>query len=894
MGHRCRGLRRRWVVTVVLSATLIACGGSNYRAQAPSPVAAPSPAAAPAQPASAPEPTPEIVETVTPAGETPSLASPTTAADIPSFEDRLAEMTAEEREVELNVRKLELEALATPPAAAELQDSEAPADEPEENALLDEITETVIPEDYSLPENRLKRLARTDSDMPLVLNEQVVRMVNYFTGTRGRRTIKAALGRSGAYREMIERILEEEDVPAEIFYLAQAESGFRPKARSYARATGMWQFMAFRGRQYQLRQDKYLEERYDAEKATRAAAKHLKDLYIEFEDWYLAMAAYNCGPGRVTRAIARGKTRDYWELSRKRLLPRQTRSYVPIILAMTYVSKNLDMYDLGEIDYAPPLRYDTVETDVETTLELIADVTDSTVETIKQLNPALHRSATPPYSYALRLPPGTSEAFERELAAVPAEKRASWRRHRLTEGETLAAVAKQFGVKEAELMALNNLDAASQELAAGMRLTVPTTTKIRSYRVYGGAGGLMQDGTGRYRIARGDTLGGIGRRFGVSVGQLREWNGLPSSRIRAGRYLIVRPEGAGAPVEYDSSSAPTGTYTVRRGDSLSRIAKRYGVSLSRLRGWNGIVGDRLQVGDKLRVPAPKQSASAPKPARQASTRSAAIASSSRPSAAPGPGQYRIRSGDSLSAIADRFGVSVSDLKSWNRLRSSRIRAGKYLIVRPEAVSAPRRAPQVASQRATSQATSKKVTAATGERYRIRSGDTLAAIADRYKVSVADLKDWNNLRSTRIRAGNYLLVGPGSARSESAPRKASSQPAPRQRAASSAPARYKVRPGDSLGVISERVGVSVSDLKAWNGLRSSRIRAGNYLSTRPPSLEGGRYRIQRGDTLELIAKRFKVTIADLKRWNGLRSSRITAGDYLTVRALEASASTSSGS
>ena len=887
MGHCCRGLQRRWIIAVAVSATLISCGGGNYRTQAPPPVAAPSPAAAPAQQTTAPEPAPGIVETVKPAGETPSLASPTTAADIPTFEDRLAEMTAEEREVELNVRELELEAFAIPPAAAELQDSEAPA-EPEENALLDEITETVIPEDYSLPENRLKRLARTDSDLPLVLNEQVVRMVNYFTGKRGRRTIKAALGRSGAYREMIERILEEEDVPAEIFYLAQAESGFRPKARSYARATGMWQFMAFRGRQYQLRQDKYLEERYDAEKATRAAAKHLKDLYIEFEDWYLAMAAYNCGPGRVTRAIARGKTRDYWELSRKRLLPRQTRSYVPIILAMTYVSKNLDMYELGEIDYAPPLRYDTVETDAETTLELIADVTDSTVETIKQLNPALHRSATPPYAYALRLPPGTGEAFERELASIPVDKRASWRRHRLTEGETLAAVAKQYKVREADLIALNNLDAGSAELTEGMALTVPTTTAIRNYRVYGGAGGLMQDGTGRYRIASGDTLGGIGRRFGVSVGQLRDWNGLPSSRIRAGRYLIVRPEGAAAPAKYDSSSAPTGSYTVRRGDSLSRIAKRYGVSVSRLKGWNGLVGDRLQVGDKLRVPAPKQSASAPKPVRRASTRSAAIASSTR-SAAPGPGQYRIRSGDSLGAIADRFGVSVSELKRWNKLRSSRIRAGKYLIVRPEAVSAPK----LASRPTTAESAKKSVTAATGERYRIRSGDTLAAIAGRYDVSVADLKQWNSLRSTRIRAGNYLVVGSGAARSEPATRKAASRPAPRQRAAT-APARYKVQPGDTLGAIADKVGVSVSDLKIWNGLRSTRIRAGHYLNTRPPSAEGGRYRIQRGDTLELIAKRFKVSIADLKRWNGLRSSRITAGDYLTVRALEANASRSSGS
>jgi membrane-bound lytic murein transglycosylase D len=230
---------------------------------------------------------------------------------------------------------------------------------------------------------------------------------------------------------MIERVLREEGVPVEIFHLAQAESGFKPKARSYASAVGMWQFMSFRGRQYGLRQNNYLDERHDPEQATRAAARHLLDLYVEFGDWYLAMAAYNSGPLRVRRAIERGGSRDFWTLSNKSLLPRQTRNYVPIILAMAYIGKNQHLYldEEKELDPAPPMRYDTVVTDSEIHLSLIADITDSTVESLSEMNPALFRSATPPGHYALRIPEGTADVFGKEIGLIPEDKRMAWRRH---------------------------------------------------------------------------------------------------------------------------------------------------------------------------------------------------------------------------------------------------------------------------------------------------------------------------------------------------------------------------------------------------------------------------------------------------------------------------------
>ena len=240
----------------------------------------------------------------------------------------------------------------------------------DELALIDELNTTDIPDNFDLEKAGEQKLGATRSTLPLVLNSQVAKFINYFTG-RGKRTYVRTIERAGAYRDMIERILEEEGVPPELFHLAQAESGFRPKARSWAYATGMWQFVKFRGKQYGLRQNRYLDERYDPEKATRAAARHLHDLYIEFGDWYLAMAAYNGGPNRVKTAVKRTGTTDFWTHSRRRFVRRETRNYVPIILAMTYVGKNHDMYGIeikdpraadrvrhGRNEYGDPLRPD--------------------------------------------------------------------------------------------------------------------------------------------------------------------------------------------------------------------------------------------------------------------------------------------------------------------------------------------------------------------------------------------------------------------------------------------------------------------------------------------------------------------------------------------------------
>ena len=731
-------------------------------------------------------------------------------------------------------------------------DPQEPAVSEEEVALLDELLALSIP-DAPRTLSHEETLLHTASELPLVMNSDVQRLIGYFTkNRRGILTVRASLGRGNAYRAMIQKVLEEEGVPAELYYLAMAESGFRPKARSHAYATGMWQFISSRGKQYGLRQDRYLDLRYDAETATRAAAKHLKDLHIEFKDWYLAMAAYNCGPNRVKSAIRRTGSRDFWTLSKRRVLPRETRNYVPIILAMTYVGKNQDLFELGELDPAPELRYDTVRTREEVSFELIADVTGSSVETVKELNPALFRSATPPYAYDLRLPPDSASRYRREIALVPPDKRNDWRRYEVRQGETLEAVAHRYKVKPETLAELNSLEEGS-DLPGGARLTVPTTTRLKIYRYYGGgAGGFLEPGTGRYRIARGDTLGGIAKRFRTTVANLFAWNGLTGTRIIAGRYLIVQPPGEEGTVASSGAvgQTPTGRYTVRRGDSLSAIGARVGASVSQLRAWNGIRGSTIQVGQTLKVPGPP-------PAPPA--RTAAAGTPSRAEPAPSPNHYRIRPGDSLSTIADRFGVSVGDLRSWNGLRNSRITAGKYLIVRPTSGAGNNRAPVAA----------RAAPASTATHYTVRRGDTLGGIAEQYRVTAAQLRRWNGIRGSTIHPGQRLAVR------EPGPSGSGGTPAP---AAGSGT--YVVRSGDTLGAIAERYRVTASDLRRWNSIRGSTIHPGQRLAVRQPA-SSGTYVVRRGDSLDTIARRHGTTVQALLAANGLSGSRIFPGQELAL-------------
>ena len=261
-----------------------------------------------------------------------------------------------------------------------------------------------------------------------------------------------------------------------MIFLAQAESGFLPQAVSNKLCVGLWQFAKFRGKEYGLEQTVSTDDRMDPEKATRAAARHLRDLYTHFGDWYLAMAAYDCGPACIDRAILRTGYADFWELRRLNVLPLETANYVPAILAMIVVAKNAQDYGLGSIEYDRPLEYETLELQSPTHLALAAAAVDRPVSELKELNPALIRLVAPS-GYSIHLPKGSLAQFQLALDAVPAAKRDSWRVHRVEPGDTFASLAKRYNTTPAVLQAANRDETPEPGAFAAIPVSYPIDRK---------------------------------------------------------------------------------------------------------------------------------------------------------------------------------------------------------------------------------------------------------------------------------------------------------------------------------------------------------------------------------------------------------------------------------
>ena len=324
-----------------------------------------------------------------------------------------------------------------------------------EKSPIDEILQMTFPIDPSLRHKVQEQIRVTASQLPLEQNDAVVSYINYFSSTRGKKILAYGLRRSGRYKPMIESILHEEGIPEELIFLAQAESGFTPRAMSRARCVGVWQFAAFRGKEYGLNQTPATDDRMDPELATRAAARHLHDLYNHFGDWNLAMAAYNCGPGCVDQAIQRTGYADFWQLRRMNVLPRETANYVPAILAMTIIGKNAKDYGLDDLDLERPVEYETIELVSPTHLSLIADAIDRPLAELKEMNPAVLRSVAPAGT-ALHVPKGTMPQVEAAFRAVPANRRDTWRVHKLDSEDTFAGLAKRYGTTVALLSSANH------------------------------------------------------------------------------------------------------------------------------------------------------------------------------------------------------------------------------------------------------------------------------------------------------------------------------------------------------------------------------------------------------------------------------------------------------
>src|SRR6266481_7334499 len=394
------------------------------------------------------------------------------------------------------------------PELAALQSDNPAAKQKAEPAPIDETNEITPPVDPNVKAQAEAEVKATRSELPLMLTDPVAAYINYFSTTRGHDILQRALERGGRYREMIESTLREEGVPQELIYLAQAESGFHPLALSRVGARGMWQFMSSRARGYGLQHNLWVDERQDPEKSTRAAAHHLKDLYHQFGDWYLAMAAYNSGPGTVQSAVKRTGYADFWELYRRNVLPKETRNYVPIIVAVTIMAKNPEQYGLDDVNLDKPIPYDAVKINYPIDLRLAAECVDATATDLQDLNPSLLRLTTPKdREFELRLPAGSREKFMSAVAAIPADKRLWWRYHKVQNGETLASLAKTYHTTAKSISDVNKLEEASLEPES--RLVIPIAPGK-----YSDTGTYARRIT-RYKVRRGDTVETVAENFAV-------------------------------------------------------------------------------------------------------------------------------------------------------------------------------------------------------------------------------------------------------------------------------------------------------------------------------------------------------------------------------------------
>jgi len=406
------------------------------------------------------------------------------------------------------------------------------------NLKLDESESKVSDEDVAKLESEIKNTL----DFSFTPHPLVQGFINYYQG-RGRATMETGLRRSGQYMAMARKIFREEGVPEDIVWLGQVESAWRPTARSWAAASGLWQFIPGTGSRFGLRQTAYIDERNSFEKATRASARYLKWLHDQFGNWELAMGAYNTGEGNIQRAIGRAGVRDFWAIYP--YIAQETRNYVPNILAVILIAKNPEKYGFHSVQRMTPLAYDTVSVPSATSLQLVAALTDTSVDNIRALNPELRRDTTPPgEGYLLRVPPKRGHQMVALLKRIPADRRTQMARVvQAAPGESWDAVATRAGVSSASLQQWNS----GVDLAKGGTLLVPAGGRVvqtlKSYERPNSAAAPAGAGLVNYTAKGGETIAQVAARYGASVAEVAKLNGVtPDEPLARGRQIRV-PQG---------------------------------------------------------------------------------------------------------------------------------------------------------------------------------------------------------------------------------------------------------------------------------------------------------------------------------------------------------------
>lgn len=464
-------------------------------------------------------------------------------------------------------------------------------------------------------------------DFPVTLNKQVNMYLNLFQNKQ-KNQFARWLAKSGIYREIMVKELEAKGLPVDLVYLAMIESGFNQMAKSRSSAIGLWQFMKPTGRQYHLKIDKYVDERRDAKKSSKAAAAYLSDLYKEFGDWHLAVAAYNGGPGKIRNGLRKYKVDNFWDLASKKYLRLETKRYVPKLIATLLIAKQPEKYGFSAIQFAPPLRYDTISVGPGMSLAAVGMISGTTSKEIKKLNRELRYSKTPANQarYKINVPYKTATVAKANLRRLHSVVSTGYQTHKIRKGDTLTRICRKYGINKTTLLKVNNLHKG--KLVAGQNLRIPYST-VRYQLLPEGSQSAMaayKDSLILHRIKRGETISKIARQYDVPQEMIVAWNGLSNSHsITAGHQLALYIQ-RGASPKQPSNSTSRGTtlasnitvlkadrakqhlprprtgyryYIVKNGDSLWRISQKFKISTADIKKWNKLKSNLIHPGSKL-------------------------------------------------------------------------------------------------------------------------------------------------------------------------------------------------------------------------------------------------------------------------------------------------------